>query len=584
MSDVLMDQLRHRIAVLINMIRENAATRQDMDELEQIVLGSPEACRAYNDLVYLECDLKWTHERNSDSSSDPGEKEPVDLPDMVCDLSEIDPVSAWGIATPSEIFPPIQDGSGVPLLGFLTNCLKSGGGSIVWSVLILVMLLPVALFFFVMHNSTVEKLPVVAQVMRQTEGTRWEGRLVSLDGSNISLGQRLRCQDGTVELRMASGVFVLLEGNTSLFLTGPNTLYLERGSLVAKVPHDASGFAVQTSDADFIDIGTEFGVNVDPGQMSQTKVLDGQIVVQTEGEDGKKNQKQLSTNEAAQVASDGQIESIDPDSLAFNSIYPEDRVCLFNLICHTSGYYPDGLWIDPRNGEMKLTTESDWLLNKKGDSQEPQANEKGYHLASRLPVIDGIFLPASGEDVVVNSAGGRFGGIKNTEDNTHCCFAIGESKAVLNWNIPQGYGEILTGLSDSDNAMSSDNHVFMNLHANLGITFDLDAVRLHAGRKVVRFTTMARKGEDIVYEKPSVLDVLILADEKPIYKKRGITAQEGTIPISVDIPENARFLTIISADGGDGSDTHTAIVCDHLILDDPAFVLERKATREKSEE
>ena len=572
MRYALTDQLRNRIAVLVNLIREDEATQKDLDELEQLVLRSPEACRLYNDLVYLECELKWTHEKNLEPSSALTGDVTVDLPELIYDLNDIDPDAAWGLTTPNTVT-TTSENTGVPILGFLTNSLKNGGGSIVWGILGLVMMLPIALLFFVMNDSTVETLPVVAKVIRQTEGTQWKGRLTSLAGSELLLGQRLRCQNGAVELQMNSGTVVLLEGNTSFLLTGPNTIYLERGSLVAKVPHDASGFAVQTSDADFIDIGTEFGVNVDPGKMSRTKVLDGQIVVQTEDANGKKNRVHFSSNEAAQVTPDGQIESISPSSISFTSIYPEDRVCLFNLICHSSSYYPDGIWIDPRDGDIKLPTEKGWFLNKPGD---PHPNEAGFHAASHIPVIDGVFVPTPGKSVVVNSNGDQFGKIKNGSSDSHCCFAIGKAENIGVWNIPQDYKDILTGVSDSQNPSSSANHVFMNIHANLGVTFDLEAVNRYTGRKALQFVATARKGEDIVYEKPSELDLLILADDKLIYENRGVKAQDGIFSVRLDIPEGTRFLTVISADGNDGSESHAANVCDHLILDDPAFVLEGK--------
>ena len=573
MRDLLTDQLRNRIAVLVNLIRENEAARQDIEELEQLVLGSPEACRLYNDLVHLECELKWTHEKSLGPLFTLTGNASVDLPELIYDLNDIDPDAAWGLTSPNTTPSITSESSGGPFLGFLTNGLKNSGGSFIWGILGLVVLLPIFLLFLVMNNSTVETLPVVAKVIRQTEGTQWQGRHTSLAGSDILLGQRLRCQSGAVELRMDSGVVVLLEGNTSFFLTGPNMIYLERGSLVAKVPHEASGFAIQTSDADFIDIGTEFGVNVEPGKMSKTKVLDGQIVVQTEGEDGKKKRVHFSTNEAAQVTSSGQVEPISPNAISFTSIYPDDRVCLFNLICHSSSYYPDGIWIDPRNGKVKLPTEKGWFLD---NPEDPQVNGIGFHSASHIPVIDGVFTPTPGENVIINSNGDRFDKIGNGTSDSHCCFAIGKSKRTSSWRVPQDYADILTGVSDLQSTSDSDNHVFMNIHANLGVTFDLEEVNRYTGRKAIQFVATARKGEDIIYEKPSELDLLILADKKLIYEKRGIKIQEGIFPVRIDIPEGTRFLTVISADGNDGSETHAAIVCDHLILDDPAFVLEGK--------
>ena len=493
----------------------------------------------------------------------------------VCDLTDLNPNDIWGIA-------PVYDTStqtapSSSLLGFLANCFQSNGPFLAKCMISLVALLPVVLLFFVMNDTKVEQLPVVAKILRQTEGTQWGGDTIAPAGSKVLLGQRLRIQDGTVELHMASGVHVLLEGNTSLFFTGPNALYLERGSLVALVVPDAIGFTVRAPDADFVDLGTEFGVIVDPGEMSKTKVLAGKINVETENKNGKRAQKQLYTNEAAQITQNGDVELIDPNSLTFTSVYPDDRVCLFDLICRSkNSYYPDGLWIDPVDGDLKMPCGGKYILGE----TISRTSIHEYWITPSLPVVDGIFTPISGKQTFVNSKGGRFGEIGNGTNVSFCCFCIGETKAIANWNVVDDHIRgILSGINEIGSGLSTGNHPFMYLHSNLGITFDLDAVRQEKGRKVVQLLAMAKKLEDIesgAESKPTVLDLLVLADEKIIYEKRGVTCEDGAFPMRIDIPENTRFLSIISADG---KDTHTF---DHLVLDRPAFVLENKTLRKGS--
>lgn len=580
---------------LLELLRDQTISDEQFAELQDFVINDPAACKMYVDAVTLQSNLEWTQDftdstkavsepffEESTSKLNHESSESFPVSPLLTPLfgQPLDSIVEDWYQKPGSVDLPIEGNSS--FLGNLGGVIGRGMNSSIGFTLgvSFLVLLPVVLLFVVMSRPSAENLPpMVATILRQTSGTQWGGDLIAPTGAKVFLGQRLRMQTGTVELQMVSGVRVLLEGNTSIFLTGPNAIYLERGSLVAQVMPDAIGFTVRAPDADFVDLGTEFGVVVDPGKMSKTKVLAGKINVETENKEGKKTQKQLYANEAAQIAQNGEVEPIDPNSLAFTSVYPDDRVCLFNLICRTNNsYYPDGLWIDPVDGGLKMPTDEKWIL---GESVERTSNH-AYWVTPSLPVVDGVFTPIPGKQTLVNSKGGRFGGIGNGTNLSFCHVCVGETKALASWNIVDDHIRgVLAEIDKIGSGLSNDHHPFIYLHSNLGITFDLDAVRQQKGRKVVQFLTSAKKLEDVLSEaegKPSVVDVLVLADEKLIYEKRGVTCQDGVFPIRIDVPENTRFLSIISADG---KDTHTF---DHLVLDRPAFVLENKALRKGTED
>lgn len=613
-----------KINDFVQKAQEGMLCDEEFLEMESYLASSIEARRIYGEAIDLRVGLELKFRREEweqklgigDASTLPPPEsireahdgsEVEKLPEgniPVCNLSDLHLSDIWGMSSAKDpsFFAQAETDNSLP--GFLTRCLQDNGPFIAKSMVAILVLLPSILLFFVMsepvaeraREPVAEKLPVVATVLRQTDGTQWGGDTVVPTGSQVLLGQRLRIQEGTVELRMASGVRILTEGNISLFFTGPNNLYLERGSLVAQVVPEAIGFTVRSPDADFVDLGTEFGVIVDPENMSKTKVIAGKINVETQSKKGKKTQKQLYTNEAAQIAQNGEIELIDPNSLTFTSIYPDDRVCLFDAICHTGVYYPNGLWIDPVSGQLIQPNEgrSGQVFRSRS---EQESNERQYHVLPLLPVLDGIFTPAPHTRAVINSAGGRFGKIGNVSSYVHSCFVVGETGTVPHWDIEDRYKEIFTGVAGQEYDRSTKSHAFMAFHANLGVTFDLETIHRQAGKRVARFSAMGRKAEDTTTQiedavnhatvnKPNVLDMLILADEKVIFEKRGVTFEAGSFPVRVDIPSNTRFLTLIVADGGDGNPTsdllpYSAIISDHLIFDEPVFVLDNETTEEK---
>jgi hypothetical protein len=59
---------------------------------------------------------------------------------------------------------------------------------------------------------------------------------------------------------------------------GWDKLYLQAGRAVVHVPEAASGFVLETRDASVLDVGTEFGVKVGPGQGTEVQVYQGSVI------------------------------------------------------------------------------------------------------------------------------------------------------------------------------------------------------------------------------------------------------------------------------------------------------------------
>lgn len=84
---------------------------------------------------------------------------------------------------------------------------------------------------------------------------------------------------GVVHLRFGQGADVVLAGPARLDVRGPQDVRLLEGKVRVIAPPTAHGFRVATPDADFVDLGTEFGLRVRRGGESDLYVFDGQVNV-----------------------------------------------------------------------------------------------------------------------------------------------------------------------------------------------------------------------------------------------------------------------------------------------------------------
>lgn len=88
---------------------------------------------------------------------------------------------------------------------------------------------------------------------------------------------------GTVELRTASDVHLIIEAPAEFRFESPQRLHLNTGRLTAEVPPEAKGFAVLTPTGDAIDLGTCFGVDVSEEGGAEIHVFEGEVIAKTNG-------------------------------------------------------------------------------------------------------------------------------------------------------------------------------------------------------------------------------------------------------------------------------------------------------------
>jgi hypothetical protein len=201
--------------------------------------------------------------------------------------------------------------------------------------------------------------------------------------------------------------------------------------------------------------------------------------------------------------------------------------------------------IDPRDASLR--SENLGRLDKV---------ETNRFATSENSFIDGVFIPAGGADgqaVPISSTGLSVAGLPKTS---------GEAWDLIRNGPVASQHSTLTGGID----FSQDGRSLLGLHANAGITFDLAAFRKAMGATAMQFSAqLAYFGMEGGYH----ADVWIFLDGKKEREFLALARKDGPKKIVVDLPETARFLTLIAGDGGNGIAHDQIGFGDPLILPHP---------------
>jgi ferric-dicitrate binding protein FerR (iron transport regulator) len=105
-------------------------------------------------------------------------------------------------------------------------------------------------------------------------------------GEALARGKTLRLDRGLAELQYANGAKLLLQGPAEIRLDSDKEVTLRRGRLTAVIPVAAHGFTVTTPVGQIVDLGTEFGVDVESDTTVETQVFVGKVEAQSKVANG----------------------------------------------------------------------------------------------------------------------------------------------------------------------------------------------------------------------------------------------------------------------------------------------------------
>jgi hypothetical protein len=121
-----------------------------------------------------------------------------------------------------------------------------------------------------------KSLPTYVARLTKSRQVQWgRGQRSLPTQSRLESGQRLAISAGVVEITFDSGATAAIEGPAEFEVRSPNEAFLHNGRVLASVPPAASGFAIQTDGMRIVDLGTQFGIDVDAHHNSSVHVLTG---------------------------------------------------------------------------------------------------------------------------------------------------------------------------------------------------------------------------------------------------------------------------------------------------------------------
>jgi hypothetical protein len=188
-----------------------------------------------------------------------------------------------------------------------------------------------------------------------------------------------------------------------------------------------------------------------------------------------------------------------------------------------------GSGIDPRSGRVQDA--------KQGVLEDAVAN---HFVRGPSPFIDGVLIPNGSADariaVPISSTGLEVKDVPPTSAKAWDAIRNGSVNSQASTKI----GEI---------DYASPGHTLLGLHANAAITFDLAEIRKQSGLTDLRFrATVGYGGRDAAGR----ADFHVFVDGELRERRMGLSNHDAGVPVDVLLPSTARFLTLMSTDGGNG--------------------------------
>lgn len=375
----------------------------------------------------------------------------------------------------------------------------------------------------------------------------------------VRSGDLLELRSGLVQLDYFSGASILLKGPCEFSVTGENSGQLQSGELTGQV--GIGKFKLTTPSAQVVDLGTAFGVSVDSTANTDVCVFDGKVSL-TAGSGKKENSSSilLTVGMAARATAAGSISTdVAIDSSQFTRSIPlPPSVAVtggLSLVDVVNGFeqnrYRLAAGIAPDTGQAY---QQDWLARNEAN---PRPRRGTYHVTNWHPMVDGVFIPeASGRGVQVDSTGRKIQLVANGAVTSGPIWSRRRvedpSRIVFHKNFWGGatLQRVLDRLGACEWGM-------IGLHANVGITFDLNAIRGTYEKYPTYFRTVVANLDNSKEFRPKdaegkrlAADFRLFIDGKLKRSRLDFSRNDGDLLIEVPINDSDRYLTIVTTDAG----------------------------------
>ncbi|MEN8128573.1 MAG: FecR domain-containing protein, partial [Planctomycetota bacterium] len=145
-------------------------------------------------------------------------------------------------------------------------------------------------------------------VLNAAVDARWsDSTVLPESGDAVHANEPFYLVKGLVEIQTDRGVELIVEGPAEFEFTKDGDLSLDSGKVFAAVSTQGRGFAVNTATSKIVDLGTEFGVQVDRNGNAGVHVYKGQVTLLTGAKAMAKVTEFLLRGQARAISSDGTV-------------------------------------------------------------------------------------------------------------------------------------------------------------------------------------------------------------------------------------------------------------------------------------
>jgi len=146
--------------------------------------------------------------------------------------------------------------------------------------------------------------PVTFCRLTQKVGAHWDAASPLQVGDRLG-SRRLKLETGLAEVTFDNGIRTVLAGPAELELIDSMHAYLHGGRVVFHVPQSAIGFTLETTEAEVIDLGTEFGVHSGQIVGTELQVYQGEVVAEAKADPQRRQSQRLQGGQAVRFAKGG---------------------------------------------------------------------------------------------------------------------------------------------------------------------------------------------------------------------------------------------------------------------------------------
>ena len=345
---------------------------------------------------------------------------------------------------------------------------------------------------------------------------------------------------GVIKLQFDSGAQVVVQGPAEFSIEAYERMKLNFGKLYAKVPSQAVGFRVNSPHCSLIDLGTEFGISVTDQGETNVHLAKGKASLVTSFRKQPQQNQILQHHQAKKVTPSGEVESISFEENAFVRDFDSSNAVLWNgqtlslasIVTGRNGFngVVENIGIDQKTGKLAYGN-----VEERG-----RPKVEGYVSVPDIPFIDGIFVP-DGEfgPVQLTSAGHVYREFENTD-----------GEYFMPVGVYSFINMYMTGKRENASihleGYPRESSVNLCMHANSGITFDLQKIRETIPfAQITQFSSVygvpkTRGEQDILTS-----NFYVFVDGVAREIKMSVSSHDKPGQISVPLTKTDRFLTLV---------------------------------------